>query len=834
MENISTTLEILGKKRWIQSFSTRNPELSKGQGNLIYLSGVYLEGNWVLGFEPRITTQLFFHSANRTRFFRRFHTAASSKTTEGTTLDPSSGTGTTELKTASEDEGQTTSKPDSPVIDTDIQTKDSDDGKEDSERSTLEESPEGYSSNERRKRETEDFYKCFSNHHFDEETYAAMMRKTGRILMGHLDSFPADVVKLEYAKQGLRMYVIIPYTDLEEVEAMLMEETIIREVIGLEYEPKIANFIFPKVKLTSLMDLKSALCRDFFCLLRRSFSPNARFYQSCQLRRFSIVCEEMKMKGATCERVAVLIDDILVQSFHHFLALHALKGSPPQLGLSLFCETVLKERLLVKSMWEPGVPGEDFVGAYPTMPVAEIAPGVQIEQNDFVEEKHLQSKPKLSNVLPFHGNPTTMNLNALILNNIQSSHYFKVDLYSKKTYHEVILEMYHHVKHLEPWEKGSRKTAGQTGMCGGVRGVGAGGIVSTAFCVLYKLYTLKLTRKQLNGLLNYEDAPHVRAMGFMYIRYTQPPADLWTWFEPYLEDEEEVEVRAGGGKPMTIGEIVRNLLTKLDWFSTLFPRIPVPITKDILAKLKEHDEALKEGEEQEKQAEAEVRERQRSRSAQKDESRSRNDDRYDRRDADRNRGRNGDCDWRSKDRESNRPRIDENGVIGTGAGVVIEGHAKKRNVFAVLVLEAGEGMQRMIVRKDRGVGHRISPIMALAFRVTRTLALRRLCTSAVVKADYDLNDPFEHATGREKLVLQAEKEGNPDPFNTKGYIRGKGTKSDPTSIPSFLKRRDAESMHINYIWLEKGVDRRCSCGFWFRLVDAKPLPNCPEFKAIPN
>lgn len=24
------------------------------------------------------------------------------------------------------------------------------------------------------------------------------------------------------------------------------------------------------------------------------------------------------------------------------------------------------------------------------------------------------------------------------------------------------------VGHLEPWEKGSRKTAGQTGMCGGV------------------------------------------------------------------------------------------------------------------------------------------------------------------------------------------------------------------------------------------------------------------------------------------------------------------------------------------------------------------------------
>jgi len=28
--------------------------------------------------------------------------------------------------------------------------------------------------------------------------------------------------------------------------------------------------------------------------------------------------------------------------------------------------------------------------------------------------------------------------------------------------------LYIQVNHLEPWEKGSRKTAGQTGMCGGV------------------------------------------------------------------------------------------------------------------------------------------------------------------------------------------------------------------------------------------------------------------------------------------------------------------------------------------------------------------------------
>jgi pre-mRNA-splicing factor 38B len=156
-----------------------------------------------------------------------------------------------------------------------------------------------------------------------------------------------------------------------------------------------------------------------------------------------------------------------------------------------------------------------------------------------------------------------------------------VNLYELKTYHEVVDEIYYKVNHLEPWEKGSRRTSGQTGMCGGVRGVGAGGIVSTAYCLLYKLFTLKLTRKQLNGLINHCDSPYIRALGFMYIRYTLPPKDLLEWYEPYLEDEEELDVKAGSGQTMTIGTMLRQWLVKLEWFSTLFPRIPVPIQQKI-------------------------------------------------------------------------------------------------------------------------------------------------------------------------------------------------------------------------------------------------------------
>uniref|UniRef100_A0A8C8FNR6 Pre-mRNA-splicing factor 38B n=1 Tax=Oncorhynchus tshawytscha TaxID=74940 RepID=A0A8C8FNR6_ONCTS len=145
---------------------------------------------------------------------------------------------------------------------------------------------------------------------------------------------------------------------------------------------------------------------------------------------------------------------------------------------------------------------------------------------------------KHGNNLPLWGNEKTMNLNPMVLTNVLSSPYFKVQLYELKTYHEVVDEIYFKVTHVEPWEKGSRKTAGQTGMCGGVRGVGTGGIVSTAFCLLYKLFTIKMTRKQVMGLITHNDSPYIRALGFMYIRYTQPPADLVDWYDGFLDDEE--------------------------------------------------------------------------------------------------------------------------------------------------------------------------------------------------------------------------------------------------------------------------------------------------------
>lgn len=40
-------------------------------------------------------------------------------------------------------------------------------------------------------------------------------------------------------------------------------------------------------------------------------------------------------------------------------------------------------------------------------------------------------------------------------------------------------------------------------------------------------------------------------MDFHDLRYTQPPTDLWDWFEPFLDDEEVCQ-RAGSASSGTL------------------------------------------------------------------------------------------------------------------------------------------------------------------------------------------------------------------------------------------------------------------------------------------
>lgn len=170
------------------------------------------------------------------------------------------------------------------------------------------------------------------------------------------------------------------------------------------------------------------------------------------------------------------------------------------------------------------------------------------------------------NTVPMIGNNSTYNINALLHRNILESEYFKA-LYNLKTYHEVLEEIRICVNHVEPWQTGTSR------------------LPSSAFCLILKLMLMKLTYKQMNGILNAEDNNYIKAIGFLYLRYTCPPADLWKWFESFLEDEEEILPSSNREVKMSVGAYCIKLLTDMQYFGTMLPRIPVPIERNIKVRL---------------------------------------------------------------------------------------------------------------------------------------------------------------------------------------------------------------------------------------------------------
>ncbi len=171
-----------------------------------------------------------------------------------------------------------------------------------------------------------------------------------------------------------------------------------------------------------------------------------------------------------------------------------------------------------------------------------------------------------ANELKIHGNLTTFNLNTLLSNNIYECDYFRA-LYQITTYHEVLDEIYSKVTMVEPWATGTSR------------------LPSTAFCLLMKFFTMRLTRKQLTSLITHGDSPYIRAIGFLYLRYGCDPKEMWEWFAPYVDDPEEFAPSSDPNAVTTIGQWLRGLLSELQYYGTMLPRIPVPIERKIKMRL---------------------------------------------------------------------------------------------------------------------------------------------------------------------------------------------------------------------------------------------------------
>jgi len=90
-----------------------------------------------------------------------------------------------------------------------------------------------------------------------------------------------------------------------------------------------------------------------------------------------------------------------------------------------------------------------------------------------------------------------------------------------------------------------------------------------------------------------------------------------------------------------------------------------------------------------------------------------------------------------------------------------------------------------------------------------------------------LPDPIEHATGIEKKQLLAQLQGD-DRYEPKVFHMRAGTKEEPNLVPSHLEARlvgcvcSPDQQYVNYMWVRKEDPKRCSCGYWFKLVPAEP------------
>jgi len=157
-------------------------------------------------------------------------------------------------------------------------------------------------------------------------------------------------------------------------------------------------------------------------------------------------------------------------------------------------------------------------------------------------------------------NTKNYNINPLLCDRIYTSEFFR-KLYEYKTYHEVIDVIYENVYHVEPWELGQARNP------------------SPCFCLLLKCCTMRLTRRQLNGLLDHKDSVFIRAMGFLYLRFTLPPKLLFDYYEPYFDDPEPIQPGGDPSTKTTVGEWIKTLLSGNKYFNTILPRIPVPVER---------------------------------------------------------------------------------------------------------------------------------------------------------------------------------------------------------------------------------------------------------------
>eukprot|EP01147_Barroeca_monosierra_P005309 gene5309-7081_t len=203
---------------------------------------------------------------------------------------------------------------------------------------------------------------------------------------------------------------------------------------------------------------------------------------------------------------------------------------------------------------------------------------------------------------PYKCDPVTMDLGHVLYSNIVESPYFRDNCAELTTFDEVVDEIYSYVDHLGR----SRRFHQQPNAA--LLSLSFSMVTDYSFTtklakyrVLFvisgktsyeynaQLFCMRLTEADLDTLVTHKDSVYIRAIGFLYLRYTADADTLWTWYQDFIDDPEPVKVKMPTAAPqMPIGQYLRMLLTDQQYLHPVcrLPRIPVLQHRDILDELK--------------------------------------------------------------------------------------------------------------------------------------------------------------------------------------------------------------------------------------------------------
>lgn len=196
----------------------------------------------------------------------------------------------------------------------------------------------------------------------------------------------------------------------------------------------------------------------------------------------------------------------------------------------------------------------------PRCRVCKSGPG---ETESAQNEAQLKKPESRHGLMPIWGDKNTWNISSLMRKNVFASAYFNKELFNLRDLTSVLEEVKKHAQSIEPWIKGSCNTP------------------STLFCILIKLFILKLTEGQLRFVLDSAN-PFIKIVGILYIRFLAEPSELWDRLKDLTLCSDPIP-----GHSLSISDLINQVLSAQDYYSLQLPRIPVKIQSLLNKKLSE-------------------------------------------------------------------------------------------------------------------------------------------------------------------------------------------------------------------------------------------------------